>query len=165
MKKVTLLFLLMLEISFTAQTKDNFKNLFATENIPSINVSSWFGIPAYFNKEDTEEMFSMSLMQTNPFIMPVYDVESRNLGYISNLQTQLTYLLKAKIIDFVINNKNNKNISDEIKIHFKNKDDFFDSAINKFRKSNINSTGKIELLPLAVAAVMERDTSLDPLIT
>ena len=80
MKKITLLLLLMLEISFTAQTKDNFKNLFATENTPSINVSAWFGIPAYFHKEDTEEMFSMSLMQTNPFIMPVYDVESRNSG-------------------------------------------------------------------------------------
>tara|TARA_Y100001954_G_scaffold177690_1_gene188865 strand:+ start:1826 stop:2521 length:696 start_codon:yes stop_codon:yes gene_type:complete len=80
MKKITLLFLLMLEIGFTAQTKDNFKNLFAIENIPSINVSTWFGFPAYFNKENTEEMFSMSLMQTNPFIMPVYDVESRNSG-------------------------------------------------------------------------------------
>ena len=40
MKKITLLFLLMLEIGFTAQTKDNFKNLFAIENIPSINVST-----------------------------------------------------------------------------------------------------------------------------
>ena len=48
MKKLTLLFLLLLEISFTAQTKDNFKTLFTTENIPSINVSTWFGIPAYF---------------------------------------------------------------------------------------------------------------------
>ena len=80
MKKVSLFILLMLNISLIGQKKDQFKNLFASENIPSINVSTWFGIPAYFNKEDSEDMFSMTLMQTNPYIMPVYGVESRNSG-------------------------------------------------------------------------------------
>ena len=80
MKKIYLFILLMLNISLIGQTKDKFKNLFSVENIPSINVSTWFGIPAYFNKEDSEDMFSMTLMQTNPYIMPVYGVESRNSG-------------------------------------------------------------------------------------
>ena len=80
MKKISFFLLFILNISLIGQTKDKFKNLFSVENIPSINVSTWFGIPAYFNKEDSEDMFSMTLMQTNPYIMPVYGVESRNSG-------------------------------------------------------------------------------------
>ena len=72
MKKIYLFVLMMLNISLIGQTKDKFKNLFASENIPSINVSTWFGIPAYFNKEDSEDMFSMTLMQTNPYICLLY---------------------------------------------------------------------------------------------
>ena len=64
----------------------------------------------------------------------LYDVESRNLGYTSDLQTQMTYLLKAQIIDFVLKNKKNKEFSKELNQYFKDKDNFFDSAINKFRK-------------------------------
>ena len=80
MKKYFLFILLMLNISLIGQTKDKFKNLFASETLPKINISTWFGLPAYFNKEDSEDLFSMTLMQTNPYIMPVYDVESRNSG-------------------------------------------------------------------------------------
>ena len=79
----------------------------------------------------------------------LYDVESRNLGYISELQTQVTYLLKAEIIDFVIKNKNNKKFSSKIKDYFKDKDDFFETTLNKFRKTSINTTGYIELLILS----------------
>ena len=79
----------------------------------------------------------------------LYDVESRNLGYISELQTQVTYLLKAEIIDFVIKNKDNKKFSNKIKEYFKDKDDFFETTLNKFRKTSINTTGYIELLILS----------------
>lgn len=79
----------------------------------------------------------------------LYDVESRNLGYTSDLQTQMTYLLKAQIIDFVLKNKKNKEFAKELNQYFKEKDNFFDSAINKFRKTSINSDGKIELLILS----------------
>ena len=79
----------------------------------------------------------------------LYDIESRNLGYLSDLQTQITYLLKAKIIDFVIKNKNNKNFSSEIKEYFSDKDDFFETTLNKFRKTSINTSGVIELLILS----------------
>ena len=37
---------------------------------------------------------------------PLYDIESRNLGYLNDLQTNLTYLFKANIIDFIQNNLN-----------------------------------------------------------
>ena len=71
MKKYFLFILLMLNISLIGQTKDKFKNLFASETLPKINISTWFGLPAYFHKEDSEDLFSMTLMQTNPYIMPV----------------------------------------------------------------------------------------------
>ena len=34
----------------------------------------------------------------------MYDIESRNLGYYSTLQTDITYLFKANIIDWIQNN-------------------------------------------------------------
>ena len=63
MKKISLFLLLILNISFIGQTKDKFKNLFSVENIPSINVSTWIGFPAYFNKEDSEYEYSVALCQ------------------------------------------------------------------------------------------------------
>jgi hypothetical protein len=79
----------------------------------------------------------------------LYDIESRNLGFISDLQTQITYLLKAQIIDFILLNSKNKEFSNSLGEYFKEKDDFFESAINKFRKTNINTSGIIELLILS----------------
>merc|ERR1712070_830117 len=61
----------------------------------------------------------------------------------------MAYLLKAQIIDFVLKNKKNKEFAKELNQYFKDKDNFFDSAINKFRKTSINSDGKIELLILS----------------
>ena len=80
MKKISFFLLLILNISLIGQTKDKFKNLFSVENIPSINVSTWFGFPAYFNKEDSEYEYSVAIMSTHPLPTPVYDVESRNSG-------------------------------------------------------------------------------------
>ena len=79
-EKISLFLLLILHISLIGQTKDKFKNLFSVENIPSINVSTWFGFPAYFNKEDSEYEYSVAIMSTHPLPTPVYGVESRNSG-------------------------------------------------------------------------------------
>ena len=76
----------------------------------------------------------------------LYNDDSRNLGYISELQTSLTHLFKANIIDFIQNNKNNP----EIKKYFKDSDNFFESSINKFRKSSYNTDGTIELYILSL---------------
>jgi len=80
MKKILLIFILLLEISLFSQSSEKLKNSIALDNLPSINISTWLGFPAYFNKEDSENMFSDALMATNPFIMPVYDIESKNFG-------------------------------------------------------------------------------------
>jgi hypothetical protein len=81
---------------------------------------------------------------------PLYDIESRNLNYISELQTNLTYIFKANIIDFIQNN-NNEEINKYLEKYFKKKNNinFFDSTINKFRKTTYNTDGLIELFILS----------------
>jgi hypothetical protein len=79
----------------------------------------------------------------------LYDDDSRNLGYLSDLQTSITYLFKANVIDFIQNNKNSEKFSKYLKDYFKDDDNFFESAINKFRKSSFNTDGKIELFVLS----------------
>ena len=82
---------------------------------------------------------------------PLYDIESRNLKYISDLQTSLTYLFKANIIDFIQNNltKDNENIKLFLKKYFKNENNFFESTLNKFRKTSFNTDGQVELFILS----------------
>jgi hypothetical protein len=75
---------------------------------------------------------------------PLYDIESRNLKYTSTLQTSLTYLFKANIIDFIQNNIN-EDISKYLQKYFKDNDNFFESSLNKFRKTSFNTDGKVEL--------------------
>jgi hypothetical protein len=70
----------------------------------------------------------------------LYDNESRNLGYTSELQTKITYLLKSKIIDYMQNNIININDANN---------NFFSSMLNKFRKLSINTDGKMELVLLS----------------
>ena len=82
---------------------------------------------------------------------PLYDIESRNLGYLNDLQTNLTYLFKANIIDYIQNNSygNDEKIKKYINSYFKTEQNFFDSSLNKFRKSSFNTDGKIELFILS----------------
>ena len=79
----------------------------------------------------------------------LYDIESRNLGYLSDLQTQITNLFKANIIDYIQNNVKNLELVKDLKKLFENKDNFFNSAINKFRKKNTNTDGVLELIVLS----------------
>jgi hypothetical protein len=82
---------------------------------------------------------------------PLYDIESRNLGFISDLQTNLTYLFKANIIDYIQNNinKGNDSIRKYLEKYFKNENNFFESTLNKFRKTSFNTDGKVELFILS----------------
>ena len=85
---------------------------------------------------------------------PLYDIESRNLGYFNILQTNLAYLFKANIIDFIKNHlynndKNNSDIKKFLEKYFKYDNNLFDSQLNKFRKSSINTNGIIELYALS----------------
>jgi len=105
---------------------------------------------------------------------PLFNIKDRNLGYISDLQTTITYLFKANIIDFIQNilemntsKKNNettdikwqtdafksvhmsKNIIKFIKNYFNTDTNFFESALNTFRKTSFNTDGKVELFILS----------------
>ena len=59
-----------------------------------------------------------------------------------------TYIIKAKIIDFINNNKNNKKFK-LLNDKFKEKRNFFKSNLNKFRKKSNNTNGIIELYILS----------------
>ena len=144
--------------------------LFGKDKIPTIGKRQIKNIN--MNKQDIEEDFQELLELGKQYIQeiipnkdsiirayinsyywinnPLYDVESRNLKYTSTLQTSLTYLFKANIIDFIQNNINDdKNIKSYIEKYFKNNDNFFESSLNKFRKTSFNTDGKVELFILS----------------
>jgi hypothetical protein len=82
---------------------------------------------------------------------PLYDTTSRNLGFLNDLQTSLTYLFKAKIVDFIEKNMNsdNKDIQNFIEKNIKTDENFFESTLNKFRKTSFNTDGIIEYFILS----------------
>ena len=141
--------------------------LFGKDKIPIIGRKKLSKKNEEIVEEDYPELIELGNMLIQPIIQnmdsiirsyvnslywinnKLYDIESRNLGYISELQTQITYLLKAQIIDFIFQNKSNKTFSKDVEEYFKDKEDFFESALNKFRKTSINSNGKVELLVLS----------------
>jgi hypothetical protein len=81
---------------------------------------------------------------------PLYDIESRNLGYLSDMQTILTNRFKAKIIDYIQNVKINDKYNKYLSKYFDDDKNFFDSALNKFRKLPYNTDCKLELLILSL---------------
>ena len=90
----------------------------------------------------------------------LYDKSSRNLGYFSELQTALTNLFKANIIDYITNvissnDEKSNDIKKDIKkyldkdIDKKTTNTITNEMINRFRKSNYNTDGVIELTILS----------------
>ena len=82
----------------------------------------------------------------------LYDIESRNLGYFTNMQTLLTNRFKARIIDYIQNIKNENDLaySKYLNKYFDNDKNFFNSSLNKFRKQYNNTNCKVELLVLSL---------------
>jgi hypothetical protein len=82
----------------------------------------------------------------------LYDIESRNLGYYSEMQTLLTNHFKANITDYIQNSKNENNdkYNQYLKKYFDDKKNFFNSSLNKFRKYIYNTNCKLELLVLSL---------------
>ena len=87
----------------------------------------------------------------------MYEKESRNLKYFSEMQDMLTNLFKANIIDYIMNNiYNDLRSSDIMKDIIKyfnmmntKKSNLFNSALNRFRKNNYNTDGILELTILS----------------
>ena len=81
----------------------------------------------------------------------LYDKQSRNLGFYSELQTQMTNLFKAYLIDYILNNTFNKELVNDLSKHIdvKESSNFFLSAINRFKKNIYNTTGIVELIVLS----------------
>lgn len=114
-----------------------------------IELGNIFIQPVIKNMDSVIRAFVNSMYWLNN---PLYDTKSRNLGYMSDLQTKLTNILKAQIVDFILNNYNNKSLNrDTLNTlqDFVDMDNFFDSKLNEFRSSTNNTNGIIELLALS----------------
>ncbi|ULY68456.1 putative VV A7-like early transcription factor large subunit [Chlorella virus XW01] len=81
----------------------------------------------------------------------LYHNNARNLGYFSDLQTQITNLLKAKMVEFIMLNKESdiKEIREFITKNFPERNNFFETNLNNFRKKTANTNGDIELFILS----------------
>ena len=141
--------------------------LFGKDKVPIIGRKQLITKGEQFVEEDFPELIELGKKLIQPIVPnndsvirafinclywinnPLYDEVSRNLGYVSDLQTSLTYLFKANIIDFIQTNRNNPEINKYLINYFKNEENFFESAINKFRKSSYNTDGKIELFVIS----------------
>jgi hypothetical protein len=141
-------------------------DMFGKDKIPIIGRKRFFKNDVDIVKEDYPELIHIGNMMSQQIISnkdtiirafansyywmnnSLYDMEYRNLGYYSELQTNLTSILKALIIDFIQNNTEPK-ILQYVQKYFKKTDSFFDSTLNKFRKSQFNTDGHIELFVLS----------------
>lgn len=81
----------------------------------------------------------------------LYINDARNLGYFSDLQTQITNLLKAKMVEFIMLNRESdiKDIREFINKNFPERNNFFETNLNNFRKKTANTNGDIELFILS----------------
>jgi hypothetical protein len=77
-------------------------------------------------------------------INKLYDIEYRNLGYYSILQTDLGNYIRGNIVDYINNTSNRKNIIDELKQTMNIIDETFINII--INNNEINTEYKIELL-------------------
>ena len=82
---------------------------------------------------------------------PLYDIESRNLNYYSEIQNKITNLFKANLIDYIQNNIYNQDFKKDIEkvIDLSESKNFFLSAINKLRKNVFNTDGLLPLITLS----------------
>lgn len=78
---------------------------------------------------------------------PLYFIDRRNLGYLSNLQNKLVNLLKAKIIDFVLQYQGK--VPKLIEKYFENKNSL-NSKLMDFTTSNLNTNGELEFFILSL---------------
>jgi hypothetical protein len=84
----------------------------------------------------------------------LYDKDSRNLGYESELQERLTNLFKANMIDYLVGNVFNEELKKDISKYIElNKDilskNIFTSSLSRLRKNNYNTDGVLELIILS----------------
>jgi hypothetical protein len=84
----------------------------------------------------------------------LYDKETRNLGYESEIQDRLTNLFKANMIDYIVNNVYNEEFKKDVQNYISlDKDilskNIFSSSISRIRKNNFNTDGILELIILS----------------
>ncbi len=129
--------------------KNNYEEVIEDDYLELVELGKQLYQPIVSNKDSIIRAFVNCYYWINN---PLYDTESRNLGYLSDMQTILTNRFKAKIIDYIQNAKIEKNdtYNRYISKYFNNDKNFFDSSLNKFRKQSYNTDCKLELLILSL---------------
>jgi len=101
-----------------------------------------------------KEYYLQRLIQNNMTIFRAYvngyywikneynDIEAKNLGYYSQIQTELASHFKASVIDFLLNDKNKKFIDDELSSHMNQnkKSNYIKQYITKILSDNATIT-------------------------
>lgn len=77
---------------------------------------------------------------------PLYSKERRNLGYHSIIQNKLVSLLKAQIVDFVL--QYDESVPKKLEKYFNSKENI-DGKLMEFAKSYFNTTGELEFFILS----------------
>jgi hypothetical protein len=85
---------------------------------------------------------------------PLYDKESRNLGYESELQDRLTNLFKANMIDYLVGNVFNEELKKDLSNYIELEQNIlskniFTGTLSRLRKNNYNTDGILELILLS----------------
>jgi hypothetical protein len=143
-------------------------DIFNKDNIPIIGKKKYKNIIEIYEEQPTMTELGKQLIQQiisnkdsiiRAFVNcyywvnnPLFDNDTRNLGYYNeNIQSTLTQYFKAKIIDFIqnIKNEDKKKYDKYLNKFFNNNQNFFESALNKFRKSVYNTDGILELYILS----------------
>ncbi len=140
--------------------------IFGEDNIPIIGKRKFYKVGKSINEENEEnpieklgKTYMQSIINNNNTILrafansyywnnnSLYEIEFRNLGYYSDLQTDLSNYFRGNIIDFLVDNSNdefiNKNLSKYMSI---SKDYYIQELAGK---NNVLYNGRVEYLILS----------------
>ena len=140
--------------------------IFGEDNIPIIGKRKFYKMGKSINEENNDnpiekfgKIYSQNIICNNNTNLRafsnsfywlnnnLYDIEVRNLGYYSDLQTDLSNYFRGNIIDFLIDNSNRNYINDVLSTYLSVSTDIFIQELSG--KNNTLYNGRVELLILS----------------
>ena len=140
--------------------------IFGEDNIPIIGKRKFYKMGKSINEENNDnpiekfgKIYSQNIIGNNNTNLRafsnsfywlnnnLYDNEVRNLGYYSDLQTDLANYFRGNIIDFLVDNSNKNYINDVLSTYLSVSTDIFIQELSG--KNNTMYNGRVELLILS----------------
>ena len=140
--------------------------IFGEDNIPLIGKRKFYKTGKSINEENEDNPLEKFAKSFNQIIIPnnntnlrafsnsyywlnnnLYEIDIRNLGYYSDLQTDLANYFRGNIIDFLIDNSNNSYINNVVSKYLLISKDLFIQELSG--KNNILYNGRVEFLILS----------------